>query len=160
MLRIAKISMRYKKKLTDKQKAAHIIRLRKAHYADVLCAKERVCHRHSTRSCTSKEILECMTSAWKMRGGIPNEGSNARQQMNWLLRTSRLKTREDLKVSVINVARKVTRQLIAGPSSRIVVTRLTLQEATIKRLALSADGKVIPRPSATVSLGTQDMRSS
>ena len=77
-LRIAKISMRYKKPLTDKKKAAHIMRLGKAHYADVLCAEERACQRQSSRSCTSKEILECMTSAWKMRGGIPNEGSNGK----------------------------------------------------------------------------------
>ena len=42
-LRIAKISMKYKKKLTDQQKAAHIMRLGKVHYADVLCAKERAC---------------------------------------------------------------------------------------------------------------------
>ena len=70
--------MKYKKKLTDQQKAAHIMRLGKAHYADVLCAKKRACHRHSKRSCTSKEILECMTSAWKMQGGIPNEGINGK----------------------------------------------------------------------------------
>ena len=66
-LRIAKISMRYKKPLTDKKKAAHIMRLGKVHYADVLCAPERVYQRQSSRSCTSREILKCMISAWKMR---------------------------------------------------------------------------------------------
>ena len=32
----------------------------------------------SKRLYTSKEILECMTSTWKMQGGIPNEGSNGK----------------------------------------------------------------------------------
>ena len=44
-LRIAKISMRCKKPLSDLKKASHIMRLGKAHYADVLCAEERACHR-------------------------------------------------------------------------------------------------------------------
>ena len=60
-LRIAKNSMK-KKKSTYQQKVAHIMRLGKAHYADVLGTKERACCRHSKRLCTSKEILECMTS--------------------------------------------------------------------------------------------------
>ena len=76
----------------------------------------------------------------------------ARQQINWLLQTLRIKTGEDSKVIAINVARKFTRQLIAGPSSRIIVTRPTLQEARTRKLALSADGKAIPRPSAAKSL--------
>ena len=75
-LRIAKISMKYKKRLNNQQKVAHIMRLEKAHHADVLCVEERAYRRHSKRSCTSKEILEYMTSGWKMRGGIPNKGSN------------------------------------------------------------------------------------
>ena len=40
-LKMAKISMEYKKKLTDQQKAAHIMKLGKAHYADVLFAKKK-----------------------------------------------------------------------------------------------------------------------
>ena len=65
-LKITTNSLRYKKRLTDQQKVAHIMRLGKAHYADVLWAKEMACCRQSSRSCISKEILECMTSAWKI----------------------------------------------------------------------------------------------
>ena len=39
-LRIAKNSMKYKKRLSDQHKAAHIMRLGKANYTDVLCAEE------------------------------------------------------------------------------------------------------------------------
>ena len=39
-LKIAKISMRYKVKLPDNKKEAHITRLEKVPYADVLTAKE------------------------------------------------------------------------------------------------------------------------
>ena len=42
-LNIAKISMRYTVKLPDSKKGAHILRLGKIHYADVLVAKERPC---------------------------------------------------------------------------------------------------------------------
>ena len=42
-LKIAKISMSYKVKLPDSKKATHIMRLGRAHYADVLTAKERAC---------------------------------------------------------------------------------------------------------------------
>ena len=40
-LRIAKIIMKYKKKLTDQQKASHIMRLGKAHYVVVFAPKKR-----------------------------------------------------------------------------------------------------------------------
>ena len=39
-LAIAKIIMRYKVKLPDSKKAAHILRLEKLHYPDVLAAKK------------------------------------------------------------------------------------------------------------------------
>ena len=74
------------------------------------------------------------------------------------MRTFRIKTKEDSKVTVINVARKVTRQLIIGPS-RVTVTRPIFQEARTRKHALSVDGKVILSPSATESLGIPDMRS-
>ena len=56
-LEIAKHYLRYKKRLTDQQQAAHIMRCGKTHYADMACLK------HDKRSCTSKEIRECMTNA-------------------------------------------------------------------------------------------------
>ena len=71
-----KISLGYKIKLPDSKKAAHIMRLGNVHYADVLTAKERACPQPKKRSCTSKEVLECMTNVWKRCGGIPSEGSN------------------------------------------------------------------------------------
>ena len=39
-LKTAKISMRYKVKLPDLKKVAHILRLGKVYYADVLAAEE------------------------------------------------------------------------------------------------------------------------
>ena len=42
-LKIANISMSYKIKLSDSKKAAHIMRLEKVRYADMLAVKERAC---------------------------------------------------------------------------------------------------------------------
>jgi hypothetical protein len=56
----------------------HILRLGKGNYADVLTAKERACQQSNKISCNSKELLDCMTNAWKMRGGIPDEDSNGK----------------------------------------------------------------------------------
>ena len=61
-LKIAKIFMRYKVKLPDTKKTAHIMRLQKVHYADVFTTKERVCCQSDKRSCNSKELLDCMTN--------------------------------------------------------------------------------------------------
>jgi hypothetical protein len=71
-LKIAKISMRYKVKFTGLKKAAHILRLEKIHYADVLATKERVCQRTDQRLCKSKKLLDYMTDVWKLRRGIPD----------------------------------------------------------------------------------------
>ena len=68
----------YKVKLSNSKKAAHIMRLGKVKYADVLTTKKRVCRQHDKRSCKSKELLECMINVWKMRRGIPNEGSTGK----------------------------------------------------------------------------------
>ena len=57
-LEIAKISMSYKVKLSDSKKVAHIMRLGRVHYADVLTDKEKACCRHDKISCNSKEILQ------------------------------------------------------------------------------------------------------
>ena len=73
----AKITMRYKVKLPNSKKAAHILRLGKLHYADVLAAKERSCQRTEKRSHTSKELLDCMGGTWKLRGETPDEGKSA-----------------------------------------------------------------------------------
>ena len=67
-LKIAKISMRYKVKLPDNKKEAHITRLEKVPYADVLTAKERACRRSAKRSCSSIELLDYITNGWMMRG--------------------------------------------------------------------------------------------
>ena len=67
-LKITYNSMRYKVKLPDSKKAAHIMRLGKVQYADVLTAKESACCRHDKRSCNSKELLDTTTNTWKMRG--------------------------------------------------------------------------------------------
>ena len=155
-LRIAKISMRYKKPLTEQKKAVHIMRLGKAHYADVLCAEERACQRQRSRSCTSKEILECMTSV----SGKGKEESLTRtviasQQMSWHLRTFR--KREDSKVTVINVVSQVIKQLnVRSRTPRGPRPTITARNQSV----LSVDKKVILRPSAFISLGILDMRSS
>ena len=75
-LKIAKITMRYKVKFSDSKRAAHIVRLGRVHYTYVLTDEERACRRSGKRSCNSKVLLECMTNTWKMRGGIPDGGSN------------------------------------------------------------------------------------
>ena len=72
----AKITMRYKVKLPNSKKAAHILRLGKLHYADVLAAKERSCRLNDQRLCTIKELLECMPDTWKLCGGTPDEGNS------------------------------------------------------------------------------------
>ena len=54
------------------------MRLGKVQYADVLTTKKRVCRQHDKRSCKSKELLECVINVWKMRRGIPNEGSTGK----------------------------------------------------------------------------------
>ena len=81
----------------------------------------------------------------------------ARQQMSWHLQTFR--TKEDSKITVINVTSKVTSKLIAG--LRILrETRPTRRMKARNQPVLSVDGKVILRPSASVSLRILDMRSS
>ena len=56
-LKIANITMRCKVKMSDSKKVAHIMRLGRVHYADVLTDKEKACCRHDKISCNSKEIL-------------------------------------------------------------------------------------------------------
>ena len=72
----------------------------------------------------------------------------ARQQMSWHLQTFR--TKEDSKITVINVTSKVTSKLIAG--SRILMGTRSNHLVARNPPVLSVIGKDILRPSATVSL--------
>ena len=67
VLKIVKITMRYNVKLPNSKKAAHILRGGKLQYAEVLAVNERSCQQNDQRSCTSKELLECMSNTWKLR---------------------------------------------------------------------------------------------
>ena len=77
LLGIAKITMRYKHVPPDLKKAAHILRLGKLHYDDILAAEERPCCRSVSRVCTSKELIECMSETWKLRGDTTDESKTA-----------------------------------------------------------------------------------
>ena len=82
LLVIKKSIMRYKVKLPDPKKVAHILRLGKLNYTDVLAAKERSCCQTEKRSCSSEELLGCTGDTWKLRRGNPDKGKSS-TPMNW-----------------------------------------------------------------------------
>ena len=69
--------MRYKHVLPDSKKTAHILRLGKLHYADALAAEKRSCHQSALRVFTNKELIECVSETWKIRGCTIEENTTA-----------------------------------------------------------------------------------